>query len=477
MNEARYRPLSLALVVLTAVAMFALRLAGPPNLMDDDQERPASYVLDAIQNGHWAVQYDWMGGVSSKPPLYTWLAALAILPLGRISYFSLYLPAFLSVLITAYLVLRTGGSRFGPPAGVLAAVTFLVSPIMSRQIALARTDALFMLAVTLAALAAFDAWSRGTGWVRFWLLAALVTLAKGPLGVALAAGGLCAGLWERTGRPRGPAPREHAVGVLLCLALTLGWFALAYREAGQVFIDRVLKRELVGHLVAGDKGEAPLKYFYEPALYFLHRFAPWSVAACAGFWRVLRRPAVEPGARRFERFLFGWFFVGLLIFSLAPHQRADLLSPIIPPAALLGGRELARWLARIALPRQMALAAAAAAVMLGVNGSYYLTCGGDIWVQRTVGMERLAREIREKAGDALLVHVDTPYTLQFYLNTMRTLTPPEEAARLLMGSNRVCVAACDFSMVEDYLPGDFKVREVARWPGEGEAFISVFSNQ
>lgn len=467
----------MALVVLLAAVLFALRLAGPPNLMDNDQERPASYVVDAVQNGHWAVQYDWMGGVSSKPPLYTWLAAIPTLALGRISYVSLYLPAFLSVLATALLILRRGGARFGPAAGLAAAVTFLVSPIMSRQVALARTDALFMLTVALAALAAYDAWVRGTGWIRFWLLAALVMLAKGPLGILLAAGGLCAGLWEKPPSSPGPARREHFVGVLLCLAITLGWASLAYRAAGQAFVDRVLKRELVGHLVAGDKGEAPLRYFYEPALYFLHRFAPWSLVACVAFWRVVRRPAADPGERRFERFLFGWFFAGLVVFCLAPHQRGDLLSPIIPPVALLGGRELARWLARLAPARRAAGSAAAMLALLAVNAAYYLTRGNDVWVRRTVGMEQLAREIREKAGDAPLVHTDTPYTLQFYLNTMQTLVPPEEAARLLTGSNKVYVASCDFRPVARLLPRGFDDREVARWPDEGEAFVTVFGNR
>ena len=97
--------------------MFAIRLAGPPNLMDNDQERPASYVLDAVLNGHWACQVDWMGDVTSKPPLYTWLAGLATLPFDRISLFSLYLPAALSVAGMACLILFAGRKYFGPTGG------------------------------------------------------------------------------------------------------------------------------------------------------------------------------------------------------------------------------------------------------------------------------------------------------------------------------------------------------------------------
>ncbi|MFH0954079.1 MAG: glycosyltransferase family 39 protein [Verrucomicrobiota bacterium] len=185
MDDRTFQRLALALVLFTAAVLFAIRLAGPPNLMDNDQERPASYVLDVVKNGHWVVQHSWMGGVASKPPLYTWLAALATLPFERANLFSLYLPAALSVAGMALVVLLAGRRFFGPAAGLLGSMMFLLSPMMTRQIALARTDGLFALIVCLAALAGF-----GKRWTLFWVLAALATLAKGPLGVILAAGGL-----------------------------------------------------------------------------------------------------------------------------------------------------------------------------------------------------------------------------------------------------------------------------------------------
>src|ERR1035437_4176789 len=57
----------LGLVVLT---MFVIRLKGPPDLMDNDQERPAAYVIVLLQNGNWLCQRDATGDITSKPPLY-----------------------------------------------------------------------------------------------------------------------------------------------------------------------------------------------------------------------------------------------------------------------------------------------------------------------------------------------------------------------------------------------------------------------
>ena len=459
--------LSLALVIAIAAAIFSIRLACPPNLMDNDQERPASYVLDAVLNGHWACQQDWMGDVTSKPPLYTWLAALATLPFGRISLFSLYLPAALAVTGMACLVLLAGRKYFGSIAGLLGALAFLLSPMMTRQIALARTDAVFALMVSLAALAAFRAWTQGRGWTLFWFLAALATLAKGPLGVLIGAGGLLAGLWEKR------AVRGNQIfGVALFFLIVIGWFALAYHEMGQAVVDKMLKRELIFHAVSDDTGDVMGQNFYKPAIYFIHRFLPWSLLACVGFWRVLKRPAAAGPERQFERFLLCWFLVGLVIFSIAPHQRGDLLAPIIPPAALLAGRELALLLRRVRPDFVIFGAKIFALAMLGVTARYYYKMGEEPVIQQTLGMEHLARTV-----DGIpMVHVDTPFTLQFYLNTMQVITPPEKAGEMLSGSNKVVVAVCNLGAVKQWIKDGTEIHEIARWPESSEPMVVVIGN-
>ncbi|MFH0954080.1 MAG: hypothetical protein V1873_07100 [Verrucomicrobiota bacterium] len=266
------------------------------------------------------------------------------------------------------------------------------------------------------------------------------------------------------------------MGILLFLVITVGWFALAYHDSGQPFVDRVLKRELLGHMIASDAGTPPLVNFYKPFPYFLHRFAPWSLLACLGFWRVLARKAAGDEERRFERFLFCWFWLGMIIFSVSPHQRADILAPIIPPAALLAGRELARWLAGVRPVRLVAGAAAVAVALLGVTANYYWSKADEPAVRQTLGMKALARDIEANVDPARLMHVSTPFTLQFYLNTMITLIPPEEAAQRLAGTNPVFVAVCDMSQVKSHLPKETRLQEVAQWPATGEPFVRVMSN-
>src|SRR5262245_46505866 len=77
--------LALSLVWL---CLFLIALTGYPNLMDNSLRVP-SYVLDAVQNGHWLIQRDVMGDVAAKPPMLTWLIALVTLAEGHLSQFGI----------------------------------------------------------------------------------------------------------------------------------------------------------------------------------------------------------------------------------------------------------------------------------------------------------------------------------------------------------------------------------------------------
>lgn len=444
--------------MLLGAALFGLRLLGPADLTDNDQERPASYVLDAVQNGHWLIQRDAYDDIASKPPLFTWLAGLATACAGRISRLTLYLPSAASVVGMAWLVWAAGRTHFGSLAGLLAGLSLVLSQYGFKHVVLARNDALFAGTVSLAALAAWRAWTGGRGWTAFWLAAAAATLAKGPLGVLLAAGGLLAAAWER-GPGRCPI---HGKRFLPCtglwLALVGGWFVLAWLEAGDDLIHKQLGRELAGHLTGAEAGgKAPFSEPWLPLLYFLSRYAPWSLAACAGFWRVWRRPAEDGTERRFERFLFCWFAVGLVVFSIAPHKRPDLLLPLIPAAALLSGRELAGWLRRRPAGRVERAAVLGSAVVLA--GLALAQPQGRATATEVLNT-RAQRELAawwEAAGlpGVPLTFVEHTLTAQFYLNRHQAVVSPEQAARLLQGDAACALITRDLAAVRRFLPADF----------------------
>lgn len=445
-------------IVILGAALFGLRLLGPADLTDNDQERPASYVLDAVQNGHWLIQRDAYDDIASKPPLFTWLAGLATACAGRISRLTLYLPSAAGVVGMAWLVWAAGRSYFGSLAGLLAGLSLVLSQYGFKHVVLARNDALFAGTVSLAALAAWRAWTGGRGWTAFWLAAAAATLAKGPLGLLLAAGGLLAAAWER-GPERCPLPGKRCLpGAGLWLAVVGGWFVLAWRDAGADLIHKQLGRELAGHLTGSTAGgKAPLSEPWLPLLYFLSRYAPWSLAACAGFWRVWRRPAEDATERRFERFLFCWFAVGLVVFSIAPHKRPDLLLPLIPAAALLAGRELARWLQRGPAARvERAAVLGSAVVLVGLGLAQPQGRATAREVLNTRAQRDLAAWWEAVGLPAVpLTFVEHTLTAQFYLNRHQAVVTPEQAARLLQGDAACALITRDLAAVRRFLPADF----------------------
>jgi 4-amino-4-deoxy-L-arabinose transferase-like glycosyltransferase len=437
-------------VVLISACWFLIRLLSPPDLVGQDQERPAAYALDAVKNGHWLCQRDFLGDITSKPPLYTWLVAGLTLINGRINLLALYLPGALAACGTALLVLLAGRKPFGIRAAFLGSLTLLLTGAALKEFGLARTDGVFAFWVTAAALLAFRAWDRGGGWMWFWLAATLATLTKGPLGLVLGAGGLLACRWERkTGEPL-PLRGSPLAGFGIFLLLCGGWFLLAWWQQGQAVVDKMIGKELVGHAVANRHGNLPGTLFYQPPLYFLARAAPWSLFAYLGFWRVWKQPAANLLERRFERFLFCWFFAGLFIFCIAPQQRGDHLWPLLPAGALLAGRELSRLFAR--LRPAFVQAGTAVLILLYVAGFavfYFSVRPRSLSVQQTVALKQLARQAESEFGREFpLTHLDDRMTFQIYLNTLRPAVSCERAAALLRRPEAALVAVDDLEKLE-----------------------------
>ncbi len=471
--------------------IYLIRIVGPTDLESYAQVLNVGYILDLMTQGHWLVQYDLESAIMSKPPVHTWLMAPFTATLG-LNRLALTLPSFLSVLALALLLFELGRRRFGELAGGLAALAIVLAPTMAKQIALVRTDPVFTLTVAGAAFAAFYAWETNQnvgkeskrGWLLFWFMAAITTLIKGPLGVALAGGGLLSYFWEKRSNPGQLAPRgPHHAGLALFLTLTLGWFAAAWISEGQALINKMLYGELIYHAVVEHRGGWQATDLLKPTFFLLLRYLPFSVPFLFALWRVFRHPATDPGERRFERFLTCWILFGLLIFSLAKHQRVDHLLPLWPACALLAGREMAFLATRMGKTRFAGISVVIGTILIGsIYAAVHSTVG------KHEGGSDYSREIKlaanaERAAEAFitsgldakrLYHVDTPITLQLYLGTFRQFISRVQLEKILVdASEPVDVALGKTSAEELGLMERYPAtKRIFRWP-EDEALKPV----
>lgn len=441
---------AIVLIYIIGSALAAIRITGHPDLMDNEQQLQSAYVMDALQNHHWICQRDETGDITSKPPLYTWLAALSNLPFHRINRVATSFPSMASTIGLALILLALGRRHFGELAGLCAAFIYLTSFWVLRQIGLSRMDGLFPFVITLAAWAAYRAWVTGRGWIWFWLASAAATLTKAPVGLLVGAAGLLAAFWERSPSPYASPRRQHALGASLFLLITAGWLAAACLAMGSDVYDKLIRHELVAHTVGHQKGIFPGQHFYIPPAQFLSRFLPWSIFACIAGWRLWSQPCSKPSIRRFERFTFFWLVGGMIPFCIAIHQRADLLLPLCPPAALLAGRELARFLHPMnAKLRRALLAAVVASGFIVAALKYHVFSPRHPAVRMTLDVRQAARSIEQAGGEEFpLTYVAAaPYALQVYLNTMRPVVEEQRALHLLEGDEAVFIITADTESV------------------------------
>ncbi len=486
---------TLILVIVTTF-LFVIRLTGPTNILDNDQERPAAYVLDAAVNHHWISQTDWTGDITSKPPLYTWLAALATVTLGKgeISLLTLYLPCYLAVLGTAVLIFRLGRKRFGWRASAIASLMFVLSPLGMKMVTLARTDPLFAFTITLTATLGYRAWTRGKGWTWFWLAAAASGLTKGPLGLLLASGGFLSYFWPNraeNGKMR-VASQSRALpqqtrfwkaipGILLYLLIVGGWFWMAYRYQGEALVNKMIRSELVDHAVSSSYGIPGQGLILTP-LYLLSRFLPWSLLGFLGIYFLFRKPAENVEERNFERFLAAWIIIGCVILGMGAHQRGDLVLPLVPPMALLGGRLMDRWLTvkkptlKDGLFLQSLIVMSSVVLMFMGAYSRFIFAKQEV-VQKSMCIPKIAADFRELGYDKEpMAHWGSPFALQFEMNTMKLELSNEQLISLLNSDIPALISISNEEALTEILPQGTPYRVVFRSYFHKEPLVFVIAN-
>jgi len=314
--------------------ILTLHQLGSRPLVDFDEALNAVIVHHMVATGNWLVPVFDATTRFRRPPLYFWLAGLAVLISHQSSAWAFRLPSTVAgvLLATGMAVHLRRRLQWSPAAAGLAGICLLTMPyflLLSRQAVLALVAA----ALAAAAILAGRLWTRGQG--RWW--APLVT--GGALGllvldysamVVLPLGVIVVDAALRGRRPAWSWQTVLAAGAV-ALLLGLSWPVLMSLRYGGQFWGEYFFQNVVSRVTTNvETGGRPF-YYYPPLLAAgMGAWAPLAALAVVRSW-----PRVRHNADSVERLAVIWVVVGLVGFSLSTTKLPWYIGPVYPGLALL----------------------------------------------------------------------------------------------------------------------------------------------
>jgi 4-amino-4-deoxy-L-arabinose transferase-like glycosyltransferase len=348
------------LPIALCAPLFFHRLGGPA-LFDPDEGRNAEIAREMLETGDWVTPRLDEAPYLDKPPAFFWAAAASMRLFG-VDERGARIPSALSALAGVALVFWFARRRLGREAGFITACILALTPIELVFARMVIFDMMLTLAMTIAAIAAFEAIEGEPSSRRARLAAAVFfaacgagTIVKGPVALVLPL--LVAGAWalaER--RPSLILRLRFAIGVPIFAAVVLPWLlTVTTRNPG--YLRYALLGEVLQRIVSDRFETSRGVFFYAKVI--LPGLFPWilfPVAAAAGPLRsLLARRGGSPDAAasagdasprpdtRAMRYAAIWATVIVVFFSLLRSKRPAYILPLSVPVALLGGGLWGRW--------------------------------------------------------------------------------------------------------------------------------------
>ena len=338
---------ALALLALTAF-LFWWRL-GLLGLIDPDETFYAQTTREMVQANDWLTPRIFDAPQFEKPIMFYWETMVAQKIFGD-NELAARAPSALFATALVFLVWIFGRRVLGERAGFLAAVIFATGMLNVFMARLMLTDISLAFFVTAALyglwMAAHDEKHRNR-WVIFqFVMSALATLTKGPLGVLLPAfGGLAYLRLTKTPSPlRG---RGLWIGLALWVLIAVPWYAWTlagpngayfweeffYRDNWLRFITAEHPRmnRIAGVNVSG------VHFYPEMLLLGMLPWMPLALSAMVRGWRMARES-------RGVLFVVCALVPSLVFLTAAQSKLPSYGFFLYPPFALLMGYVLDRWL-------------------------------------------------------------------------------------------------------------------------------------
>lgn len=386
---------------LVLLAVFTILWFGQldiRHLIASDEGRYAEMAREMFVTHDWVtLRYNGYK-YFEKPPLQTWMTALAYAGFG-VGDWQARLWTALTGFGAVFVIGFTGARVFNPAAGFFAAVALAASPYWNL---LGHFNTLdmglsFMMTVTLCSLLLAQRPGISTGAVRGWMWLcwasmALAVLSKGLIGIVLPGAVLV--LYSLIARDGGVWRRLYLIsGLLIFFAITTPWFLLV-QERNPEFFDFFFINEHFRRFLTPDHHRLGPIYYFVPVL--IVGFLPWLSVVGQSAWQALKLPR-QPNHFSPVILICVWTVFIFVFFSVSKSKLLSYTLPIAPSIAMLIGLYLPT-LNRDQMRRH--LIGYAVFIVAAMVGAVYLSNLGDartpnvlyrgfqvwVWIALAVGL-------------------------------------------------------------------------------------------
>lgn len=275
------RPLILLLFIATVSVLLWI---GAGDFYTKGEPREASVAVSMIEDGNWILPQVYADEFAYKPPFTHWLMAIFSLPKGEVSPFTARLPSALAFIIMIGVCFVFFGEHLKFQKAFLACLIMITSFELHRAAMTARVDMVltFLIVAGLISLYLWEDKRQLKGIpIASVLLLSCAVLVKGPVGIILPLLVFEIYLLLLKKYKFWNIVIKAVIVALLSMILPAIWYYLAYKTAGQEFLDLVWA-ENFGRFLGSENLD--IKYdlghketFLYNFLTLIAGFVPWTI--------------------------------------------------------------------------------------------------------------------------------------------------------------------------------------------------------
>lgn len=315
-------------VMLAALVLFLLGVQGDAFVGFDS--RFVLFAREMLRHGPSWFPTTYGVPYPDYPATSTFLTYLLSLPAGRVTELTAWLPTALAAAICTGVVFRLVAPFSRSWALISVAMLLLTATFVSETRAVS-LDLMVAAVGLLAFYVAFHAERHGVAGLLLRLLPLLLAgfALRGPLGLVVPAGMVCSQLLlDRRWKPLFAFSASALALLILCVFALIG---LARAAGGEVFVQDVLRMQVIGRL-DGSAGSSDALYYFRSSLGNYALAFPLALPALALVWQRRREPAF--------RLVAGCALAALVVMaglSVPQAKKARYIIALAPLAAIVAG--------------------------------------------------------------------------------------------------------------------------------------------